>query len=160
MIKKRKVERGAFVIPSHIILRQFCRAPGRRGCEQFSSSSTNSVLRLPRDPDKRDSGLRRLFSLCLANQRDQETQVGFICPGDTLPSRAALCFIAQLIRTHETIGTAMHYTRCRNAKRHTDKIAITSSRCNLESSRALISRSRIRGIKAAISLFRYQSMRN
>lgn len=39
-IKKRRVKR--FVIPSHIILRQF-RCAGCRGCKQFSSSSTNSA---------------------------------------------------------------------------------------------------------------------
>lgn len=42
MFKKRRVKRDAFVIPSRVIVRQFRRSGGR-GCEQFSSSSTNSA---------------------------------------------------------------------------------------------------------------------
>lgn len=128
MIKKRRLKRDAFIIPSHVIVRQFRRA-GHRGCEQFSSSSTNSASDSHAILTNVTSGFE--VSLCLASQRDRGTRVGFICPATLVRS---LCFIVQLIHTHETIVAHRCINRRRNAKRHTDKIAITPFRYNLRES--------------------------
>lgn len=104
MMKKRRVKRDAFVISSYIILRQFRRA-GRRGCEQFSSSSTNSASDSHAILTNVTSGFE--VSLCLASQRDRGTRVGFIYPA-TL-ARSLLVFYRPINpHARNNCGTPMY----------------------------------------------------
>lgn len=119
---KKRVKRNVFVILFHIISRQFC-------CNQTLWVWTifrfiyQFRLRLPRGLDKRNFGLRNLFSLCLTSQRDQRNTRQFYLWHSLIHF---LCFIVQLIRTHRCI------IYCRNVKRHVDKISITSARYNFD----------------------------
>jgi len=127
MIKKRRVKRDAFIISSHIILRQF-RCAGHRGCKQFSSSSTNSASDSHAILTNVTSGFE-VCSLCV-----WPASVTKECASTLSARRHSLTrsFIVQLIRMHETIDTPIHACH-KNTKRHTDKIVITSSRYKSQS---------------------------
>lgn len=128
MTKEQRVKRNAFVIsvPYHFTTISLRQTLWVWTIFQFIYQFG---LRLPRGLDKRDFGLRNLFSLCLTSQRDQRNTRQFYLRHSLI---RFLCFIVQLIRAYNEhtdalfIAEMWNVTPIKFRSHHPDIISIVS----------------------------------